>query len=195
VKLEGFIMEGDPDNAGMDHPAFSHKYSGGLFSFSQGQDRYDFEFGEGKLEEHLFRIPAGTYLLDAKIREASLYGQAGGSFLVKTGTVFITELTDTLAIEVEANCSLVLVSDELEQLDEGPFIIERHSYTSEFFKSYPMNRDPATGLYYSYFTPDPVQADPSAFLWFYSRDPGPEAGGLSTTRFEQGYQYFFKILE
>ena len=58
-----------------------------------------------------------------------------------------------------------------------------------------MARDSTSGLYYAYFTPDPVPADPSAFLWFYGERPALEEGGMPTTRFETGYQYFLKILE
>lgn len=195
VKVDGFSMKGDPNFPLPEYLAFNHRYSSGLISFTQDQQNHSFFVGEGEMENYLFKLPPGEYILDAKIPAASLYGQTTGSFLVASETVTITELTDTLVIGVDANCSLILVNDELQQLNEGPFIIERHSYTQSSFKSYPMARDSASGWYYAYFTPDPVLDDPSAFLWFYSGKPGMEEGGLSTTRFQMGHQYFINILE
>ncbi len=195
VKLDGFAMKSDPDLPEPDHGEFKHKYSTGQISFTSGQQSHKFDIGEVKIEDFLFNLPPGEYILDMDIPAASLYGQSAGSFQVAPETVTISGLTDTITIHAEANCSLILVSDELEQLDEGPFVIERHSYSGGNFKAYPMARDSTSGLYFAYFTPDPVLADPSAFFWFYGEEPGVEEGGLSTSRFEVGYHYFFSILE
>jgi hypothetical protein len=195
VKMDGFEMKGDPDFPEPDHTVFNHKYSAGLISFTGGGQSHKFYINDGKMEDYQIKLPTGEYKLGANVPAASLYGQPTGSYEVVPATVSITELTDTLTIRVEANCSLILVNDEQEQLDEGPFFIERHSYSSGSFKSYPMAWDSTSGLYYTYFTPDPVPDDPSAFIWFYNEWPGVERGGLSTTRFEVGYQYFIIILE
>jgi hypothetical protein len=195
IKMDGFSMKDDTGFPQQAYPSFKHKYSAGLISFVRDQQSQTFYFGEGKIEDYLFKLPPGEYNLDANIQAASLYGQASASFQVESERVSITELTDTITIRAEANCSLILVSDELEQLDEGPFIIERHSYANGSFKSYPLARDSTSGLYYTYFTPDFVLADPSAFLWFYGEWSGVEKGGMSTSRFEVGYLYFISILE
>ena len=195
VKMDGFGMKSDPDFPVPEHAAFKHRYSAGLISFAQGQESQTFYVEEGKMEEYLFQLPPGEYILNMDVPAASIFGQSAGSFRVEPNTITITKQTDTLTIHGEANCSLILVNDELEQLDEAPSIIERHSYGLGYFKSYPMFRDSTSGLYYAYFTPDSVPDDPSAFLWFYGKKPGVEEGGLSTTRFEMGYQYFISILE
>jgi hypothetical protein len=195
VKLEGFAMKADPGFPVPEHSAFDHTYSGGLISFTRGQQYHAFYVHEGEMEDFLFNLPPGEYVLEADIPAASLYGQATGSFRVDPFTINIDQLTDTITIPVEANCSLIFISDELEQLDEGPFIIERHSYSPGYFKSHTLERDSTSGLYYAYFTPDPAMDDPSAFLWFYGEKPGLEEGGMATTRFEKGYQYFLNILE
>jgi hypothetical protein len=195
VKMEGATMKCDPGFTQPENATFKHRYSAGLISFVRGHQSHTFYIEENKIEDYLFRLPPGEYVLDAEIPAASLYGQATGSFVLAPDTATITELTDTITIRAEASCSLILVSDELEQLEEGPFIIERHSYSQGNFKSYPLARDSTSGLYYAYFTPDPVPTDPSAFLWFYGGRPGVEEGGLSTARFKVGYQYFISILE
>lgn len=195
IKIEGFTLKEDPNSHEMEHPTLVHSYSAGRISFTRGQQSHSFYLGEGKMEDYLFMLPPGEYILKMDIPQASLYGQATGSFLVEPDTLIITEMTDTLTIPVKANCALILVSDELEQLHEGPFFIERHSYAGGPFKSYLMARDSTSGLYYAYFTPDPKPADPSAFLWFYGERPGVEEGGMPTTLFEAGYQYFLTILE
>lgn len=194
VHLDGFSMSDDPDYPEPEHASFRHRYSDGLISFTRGQQTHDFYVQTGEIEEYLFKLTPGEYILDAKIPDASIYGQAAASFHVETDTVTITELTDTLTINVNSSCSMILISDELEQLDEGPFIIERHSNYS-YSKTYPIARDSTSGLYYVYFTPDPVINDPSAFLWFYGEKPGAEEGGMPTSRFEVGYKYYISILE
>ena len=55
--------------------------------------------------------------------------------------------------------------------------------------------DSLSGLYYTYFTPDTVPSNPSAFLWFYEGKQGIEEGGLTTKDLEIGYQYNIKILD
>ena len=101
----------------------------------------------------------------------------------------------TLRIRAEANCTLILVSDESGQLKEAPHILERRSNSSGYIQLHPLAQDTATNFYYAYFRPDPVPDDPSAFLWLYGRDQDFQEGGLSTTRFKLGYQYFISILE
>jgi hypothetical protein len=166
VKMNGFTLNVDPDLPEPDHVEFTHKYSGGQIFFTSGEQSYSFDVGDIRIEDYPFKLPPGEYILESDIPVASLYGQPSGSFSVTPASVTITELTDTLTIYVEADCSLILVKDKAGQLDEGPFIIERHSYAHGYFKSYPMVRDSMSGLYYAYFTPDPVPDDPSAFLWF-----------------------------
>jgi hypothetical protein len=195
VKVDGFTMKGDPEFMQAGHAEFKHKYSAARVSFNLDQQIYTFNVEEGKMEEYKFELPPGEYIVDAEIPEASLYGQAAGSFRIVRDTISITELTDTVIIYAEANCSLIMISDELNHLGEGPFIIEKHSYQDGYFKSYPLAMDSASGMYYAYFTPDPSFEDPSAFLWFYGEKPGVEKGGMSTSRFEVGYQYYISILE
>lgn len=195
LTLDDFTLTVDPDFPLPDQIEFRHTYSSGLISFSKGQESYTFQVGQGKLEDYLFELPPGEYTLEMEIPPASLYGQASCSFHVTPRTVNITELTETLTIQADANCSLILISDEQDQLQEGPYIIERHSIGGGYFSSYPLARDTISGLYYSYFTPDPVEADPSAFLWFYGDTPGEEKGGMPTSRFRVGHQYYISILE
>jgi hypothetical protein len=195
VKMEGFIMKEDPGFPGPEQVAFDHRYSAGRISFNGGQENHTFYIGDKQLDDVQFKLPVGKYTLESDIPGASLYGQATGSFQVKAEEVAITELTDTVTIRVSPNCSLILISDQEEELEEGPFIIEKHSYANGNFKSYPMARDSLSGLYYAYFTPDPDVSDPSAFLWFYGEEPGIEEGGIPTSGFEVGCRYYISILE
>jgi len=87
------------------------------------------------------------------------------------------------------------VDDRKQQLEEGIHMIKRHSYSNGYFTSFPLAKDEWSGLYYAYFTPDPIVSDPSAFLWFYDGRPGLASGGLSTCDFSIGYLYYIRILD
>ncbi|MFC2099013.1 hypothetical protein ACFLTA_06095 [Bacteroidota bacterium] len=193
IKMEGFTLKDGPHFPEPDSIEFSYRHSGGQITFTFGGQRHYYVFKDNQIEDNLITIPAGEYLMELHVPEASLYGQSSGSFMASPQTVNITEHTDTLTISVEVNCSMIIVSDEEDHLDEGSYIIERH--TDSYFAAYPMARDATTGLYYTYFTPDPESDDPSAFIWFYSYSPGEERGGMSTTGFEPGYRYFISVLE
>jgi len=195
IETEGFILqEAFIDNADV-FPFFSHRVSGGRVTFSNNHNTYEFHTGVIGIEEYLFQLPIGEYQLTFNIPQASLYGQEGGSFVANTGKVFIDELTEKISVDVEANCSMFLVYDELSQLDKGIFMIERHSFAHGYFWSYPLFTDSVSGAYYTYFTPDTVSSDPSAFLWFFEGRQGIEEGGLATKDFEIGYQYNIQILD
>jgi hypothetical protein len=195
LKIEGFTLDEATDFTSPDAIEFRHRYSGGIISFTQGGRKYSFEVGNLGVEDYEFILPVGIYSLEAEIRDASIYGQSYGSFTFIPVEITVTEETDTVLVMVEANCSLVLIEDKNEQLDQGPYVIERHSYAGGYFKAYPLDRDTATNLYYTYLTPDPDINDPSAFLWFYNDTPGLEEGGESTSRFRKGFRYFISILE
>ncbi|MFO7934987.1 MAG: hypothetical protein R6U78_13010 [Bacteroidales bacterium] len=176
-------------------PSFSHRFSGGLITFHSNNRTFAFDLKDTGIGDFLFRLPVGEYLLEMEIPPASLYGQESGSFLADPGNISITEITDTITVQAEANCALLLVQDDQEQLEEGIYMIERHSITPDYFRAYPLSLDTLSGLFYTYFTPDTVPSDPSAFLWLYGSKPGTEEGGLSTAGFEIGHQYFIKVLE
>ena len=195
VKLEGFALEAEPRFSEPDQINFKHKYSGGVFYFTNAEKKYTFVVNDFQIEDYIFTLPPGEYLIETGVAEASVYGREVGSFFVAPITVTISEFTDTITIQAEANCSLILVSDEGDELEDGAFMIERHSYASGNFRSYSMPRDDSSRLYYTYFKPDPDLDDPTAFIWFYDRLAGTEQGGVSTTRFELGYWYFFNVLE
>lgn len=195
VKAKGFTLQDailGPEDA---FPQFSHTVSGGLFTFTNGNKVFRFDLEDSFCEDYEFALPEGEYLLEIENPDASIYGQPAGSFTAEPGLVTITGMTDTIVITVEANCSMILVKDEHGHLEEGPYLIERHSYAYGYFKSYPFLKDSLTGLYYTYFTPDPEVSEPSAFLWFYGGKQGEEEGGLPTTGFEIGYQYLITVLE
>lgn len=193
VKTDGITLKDDPDYPEPAQLEFKHSYSAGLISFTQGKQSYSFYVGEGKIDDYLFKLPPGEYIIGSDIPSASLYGQTSGSFLIEPDTVTITDLTDTIMIHLEANCSLILVSDEREQLDDGSIIMQWHYYG--YVKAHPMTRDSTSGLYYAYFTPDTSMNDRSAFLWFYGSKPDVKEEGISTSRFKSGYQYYISILE
>lgn len=195
IETEGFFLEEAFLDTADAFPSFSHRVSGGIVTFSTNHTTYEFNTGEKGIEEYLYQLPIGEYQLTFTIPRASLYGQEGGSFVVNPGKVIINEQTETILVNVEANCSMFLVYDELNQLDKGVFMIERHSFAHGYFWSYPLFQDSLSGAYYTYFTPDTVPSDPSAFLWFYEGKQGIEEGGLTTKDFEIGYQYNIRILD
>ncbi len=195
IELSGFVLEQASDAAAGDFPSFSHRLADGLVKFTSSSDSYTYNTKNLSEETYFFELPEGDYQLEFKIPQASIYGQEQGSYAVRPQTVHLTEETGILRVEVESTCALFLVSDEFNQLDKGIYIIERHSYANGHFTSYPLSFDLASGLYYSYFTPDPVPEDPSAFLWFYKGEPGEEQGGIPTADLEIGLQYRILILE
>jgi len=195
IETNGFILTEafvDKEEA---FPSFPHRVSGGIVKFTNSHKTYEFRTGNTSIEDFEFHLPEGTYLLTFEIPQASLYGQEGGSFIADPGYVNINALTKTIQLRVKANCSMFLVKDDLNQLEKGVYMIERHSYAYGHFWSYPLHTDTLSGLYYTYFTPDTVPSDPSAFLWFYGERPDIEEGGLTTKDFEIGYQYNISILE
>ena len=195
IKAQGFSLESAmPDEKG-DFAGFTHRLSGGSVTFTRGQKVYEFELFRAGIEEYTFEVPVGTYEMEIDNPLASLYGQRGGSFISEPTTVEIHESTDTLTIQVVANCALFLVRDDSEQLEDGAFMIRRFSYSQGYFTPYPLSKDDLTGLYFAYFTPDTTPSDPSAFLWFHDDRPGEVDGGLPTYELEAGYQYFVSILE
>lgn len=195
INAEGFTLEEAILDPADNFPSFSHKLSGGLVIFSNGGEDYVFTLTSTGIDDYLFTLPVGEYSVDFRIAPASLYGQWGGSFMAEPVTVVVTESTEVITVPVEAKCAMFLVTDESDQLDDGIYIIERHSYAHGYFKSYPLLKDSATDMYYAYFTPDTVPDDPSAFLWFYEGEQGIEEGGLPTKDFEIGYQYNIMVLE
>ncbi len=195
IETEGFILQETFMDRSEDFPSFSHKVSGGFVTFSNNQTTKEFNTGRTGIEAYLFRLPIGEYQITINIPQASLYGQEGGSFTAHPGRVIINEQTDTILVQVEANCSMFLVYDEQNQLDQGVFMIERHAFAHGFFWSYPLLIDSLSGAHYTYFTPDTVSSDPSAFLWFYEGKQGIEEGGMATKDLEIGYQYNIKILD
>ena len=195
IETEGFILQETVMDRSENFPSFSHKVSGGFVTFSNNQTTKEFNTGRTGIEAYLFRLPIGDYQITINIPQASLYGQEGGSFVANPGKVIINEQTETIPVQVEANCSMFLVYDELNQLDKGVFMIERHAFADGFFWSYPLYRDSLSGAHYTYFIPDTDSSDPSAFLWFYEGKQGMEEGGLTTKNLEIGYQYNIKILD
>lgn len=195
IKTEGFSMENGPGLKGEDIPAFTQHILGGVVRFSGEQGDYRFDLREQNLETHVFTLPVGRYELNFNMSPASAYGQDYASFIPLTEYIQVSSASDTIRISVEANCSLFLVDDRKNQLEHGAFMIRRHSYSEGYFSSHPLRLDESSGLLYTYFTPDPNPADPSAFLWFYQGRQGNEEGGLSTGNLELGKQYYIKILD
>lgn len=195
IKAQGFSFENPLPGEKEAFPTFSHRLSGGFVTFTNTEKTYSIALHDKGIEEYSFLLPVGSYEVYIRNPDASIYGQERGSFHMEKTNVEILVSTDTLIIQVVASCALVLVEDESGQLEEGAFMIERHSYAHGFFTSYPLSKDSLTGLYYTYFTPDPVSYNPSAFLWFYEESPGESEGGMPTFGFENGYQYHISILE
>ena len=195
IETEGFFLDEALLDTPDQFPSFSHRMSGGTVTFADNNNTYEFKTGSTGIEEYLFRLPVGEYQIEFSIPPASLYGQEGGSFISHPKEVVITELTETISVRVEASCAMFLVYDESNQLDEGIYMIERHSFAYGYFWSYPLFPDSLSGSYFAYFTPDTAASDSSAFLWFYGGTPGVEEGGLSTIGLEIGYQYNIRILD
>ena len=156
VQTEGFTLEDAFLDQDAVAPAFDHYILGGVVTFSGDQGSYRFDLRNADLEKYSFSIPQGTYLLEFSMPPASLYGQQFASFIYEPAEVVVNENTDTIRITVEANCALFLVDDSRQQLDQGVHMIKRYSYSEGYFTSYPLALDELTGLYYAYFTPDPV---------------------------------------
>jgi hypothetical protein len=196
IKSTGFFLEDGGVDPGDSMPSFSHKLSGGIVSFTSGLKSYDFRTGKISIEDFLFELPAGSYKMEFNIPEASLYGQKGGSFLAQPSEVSISETMEPeITVNVQANCALLLVRDEMQELDHGISLIERFASGEGYFRSYPLTLDSVSGLYYAYFTPDTASTNLSAYLWLYKGKPGIESGGLTTSYFEKGYQYLIKVLD
>lgn len=195
IKTEGFALENALPEQDLSYPPFKHKILGGVVTFSGDQGTYRFDLRDANLETSTFAVPPGQYQLEFSMLPASVYGQDHGSFFHDPEMITISESTDTIYIAVEANCALFLVDDSKQQLNQGVHMIKRHSYSDGYFTSHPLVQDELSGLYYTYFTPDPKLADPSAFLWFYNGRPGEAEGGLSTCGFKSGYQYYIKVLD
>jgi len=195
IEVQGFILqEAYLDTTGA-FPSFTHRLSGGIVTLTNGRESFEFITGNSSIAEYEYRLPEGDYQLTIEIAPASLYGQEAGSFTAHPLDVTIDAQTGIIPVHVEASCSMFLVSDESDQLEQGAFMIERHSYAKGHFWSYPLGEDSLTGLFYTYFTPDTVPSDPSAFLWFFGEKPGIEEGGMTTCDLEIAYQYNISILD
>ena len=195
IKSSGFSLKNGDLHSADSFPLFSHRLSGGIVSFTGENAIYEFRTGKISIEEYLFKLPAGSYQVEFRIADASLYGQKGGSFQAEPATITVTDQVDTVSVEVVAKCALFLVQDERSQLDNGIYMIRRYASGEGYFSSYPLTLDTISGLYFTYFTPDPDSSNPSAYLWFYEGRPGMATGGLSTLGFESGYQYVIKVLD
>jgi len=195
IKSDGYFLENGELYPGESPPSFKHRVSSGLVTFTGEKSTYEFRTGKTSIEEFPFSLPPGEYKMEFSIPEASLYGQKGGSFKAEPTFISIANHMDTVSVKVEANSALFLVRDELDQLDNGIYIIERFTSGEDWFRSYPLTLDTLSGCHYAYFTPDTDTSNPSAYLWFYRGKPGIETGGLSTRDFQIGYQYFIKVLD
>jgi len=196
IKSTGFFLENGDLYPGDSIPSFSHKLTGGNVSFISGPYSYDFRTGKISIEDYLFELPAGRYEMEFRIPEASLYGQKGGSFHAEPTEILVSETMEPeITVNVQANCALLLVRDEQQQLDHGIYMIERFASGEGYFRSYPLTLDTVSGLYYAYFSPDTTSSNPSAYVWLYEGKPGIESGGLSPSYFEKGYQYLIKVLD
>ncbi len=195
MEPKGFILEEtDIDSSSYSH-SFSNRLSGGDITFSDNLQSFDFNIGRINIETFIFELPAGEYVMECSIDQASPYGQSEGSFIASSQRVIISDTTKTIYPEVKPTCSLFLVEDHDHQLNEAPSMIERYASGEGYFKSYPMALDTATGLFYSYFIPDPNPENPSAFLWLYPRNTACETCGISTADLINGKIYRIKILE
>lgn len=194
LKAEGFSLEPDPDPDGH-FESFHHTIYGGVITFEAGEQKHIFDVRGISIEDYTFSLPAGEYMVKAGNSPASLYGQHGAAYTCEPFSVLINEQTDTIHMQIETACALALVLDEDQHLEYGASMIERHSYSHGFFYSYPFTNDPSSGLYYTYFRPDTMPSDPSAFIWFYEGMPGPTEGGVPTFDMQIGHQYHIKVLE
>lgn len=195
IEPVGFSLDESYVDTSSPPSSFSHRFAGGYFTFTNDNHFYEFDTRRIHIDAYDFRLPVGEYLLECKVDPASIYGQSGGSFIAPPQYVVITDSTETIHPKVEANCSLFLVDDSDNQLNEAPYMIEKFAYGEGFFVSYPMTVDTVSGLYYAYFSPDPQPENPSAFVWFYKGKPDIETGGLSTVKLSTGKIYRIKIIE
>jgi hypothetical protein len=195
LNLEGPVFRQAFPDSGEVFSGFEHHLSGGRLTFSSlGQD-YSFRFENDSLEGMELALPAGTYEISVQMDPASLYGQDWATFSAATREVTITPETGFIVLGLKPDCALFLVYDKFNKLDQGAFMIERHSYADGYFTSTPLAEDTESGLYYTYFTPDPDTDDPSAFLWFYDGEPGEQEGGLPTAGLESGSRYDIEVLD
>ncbi len=195
IEPKGFVLEASFFDSLGPSSHFTHRYSGGVVTFSDNQQSYSFNTGKVFIDAYDFELPVGEYLMECFTDTASNYGQSGGSFISSPQTIFLTDSTEKIYVDVQATCSLILVNDDEDHLEEPPSIIKRYSYSGGFFQSYPMAQDTTTGLYYAYFAPDTRPENPSAYIWFYKGRPGIETGGISTIDFSLGKVYMFDIIE
>jgi hypothetical protein len=195
LQVNGFDFTRAYANSAEVFSEFTHHISGGELICKGGEKNYSLSFENDSLESTVFELPVGDYQIKLQLDRASLYGQDWASFEVSTQEISISKETDIVDLQVKPDCALFLVKDEFNQLDQGVYMIERHAYANGYFTSYPLGKDVVTGLYYTYFTPDTVIDNPSAFLWFYQGEPGSEEGGLSTVNLEAGSRYDIEILQ
>lgn len=195
LEVDGFTFRQAYEDAPEDFLSFSHHLTGAKVIF-QGKDKdYVFLVDGDSLEYYQFEMPAGSYLLEFQMDQASIYGQQYGTFSSATPEVHISSQTKSVSVSIQPGCALFVVRDKFEILDQGIHMIERHSYANGFFTSYSLSKDSISGLYHCYFTPDPESDDPSAFLWFYEGEPGIEEGGLPTANLDIGTRYDIEILQ
>ncbi len=176
-------------------PEIKHEFAGGDVRFTDGKKTHLFETKNIGVEDYMFSLPNGEYYLEIDIPPASLYGQQRASFKSKPKYIEISNFIDTISINAEPSCALIVVSDKKNHLENGAYIIKRHVYSQGYFTPYPLTLDSLERYYYTYITPDTASEAPSAYLWFYDEKPGEEAGGLPTKDFEIGYRYLINVLE
>jgi hypothetical protein len=186
---EQFIIDNE------DIPFIAYEIAGGNVTFTNSTDSYLFNTKETSIENFLFELPAGIYNMEIETPAASLYGQNTPSFRSDLIEVEISDLTDTIAVDVEPTCALIVVADDKNQLENGAFILECRSLGNDNCLSHPLVNDSLNGTYYTYILPDTVPELPNAFLWLYGEAEGEEKGGLHTEVFEIGYKYLIKVLE
>lgn len=191
----GFMLDVSTDCNGSHDSFFEHKISGGHVKFIGKQEVFSFNLDRSDMGDFLFQIPEGDYFLEVNCPVASLYGQSFGSYVTDPFQLTVSELTDTLFIDVKSSCSLLLVEDKHLQLEDGAYIIKRHSYSEAYLTYFPMSYDSLSGYYYAYFTPDSMRSDQSAYLWLYGKNQDVDKGGYSTVDFETGYQYCISVFE
>ncbi len=174
---------------------FHHKLSGGTVKFSAGNHRYEFDTQGTAIDNYAYDLPAGEYQLEINIPDASIHGQQRASFEIPSQMVSVTPQTDTLFIRPTPTCSLFLIADPHDQLNDGALLVETYSIGETYCRPYPLKRDSLSDLYYAYFTPDPYQANPSVTLWLYGGDYCGREGGISTIDCKTGYIYYYTILD
>lgn len=189
IRLKDFALEA----GGGESPGFINRLAGGALHFVKGEEVYSLNYRNP--DSMFIELPVGTYTLKSAFEDASIYGQGLASYRIPEQDITIAEGSGVLPLGVEATCSLVLVDDPDQNLQDGPYFIERHSFADGYFIAYPMEFDAASGLWYAYFSPDPVPDDPSAFIWLFAGAPGDEEGGVPTAGLEIGKLYKVSVLE